>query len=240
MNYKDFLENINITMEDFCRESFFENRDHIRVKKEATVVKNLQRIFDAVFKISYEKGFQAMSMRDLSREADMSMGALYAYFSSKEELLEIIQRQGRAIVNRAITVCLDAEASPDLKLRNLIRTHLYLSEIGRPWFYFTFMEAKNLSKKERDEVLAMESFTEKILVDILEEGSAKGIFNQKDHRLTACMIKAMQQEWYLKRWKYSKRKISVDQYADFVLEFVNAFLKPATTGPEQNDKMEDK
>ncbi|MBU0993649.1 MAG: TetR/AcrR family transcriptional regulator [Proteobacteria bacterium] len=217
-------------MEDFCREAFFENRENIRVKKESTVVKNLQKIFDAVFKISYEKGFQAMSMRDLSRETRMSMGALYAYFSSKEELLEIIQRQGRAIVNRSLQLYLEADTPPDVKLRNVIKTHLFLSEIGRPWFYFTFMEAKNLNPKELEEVLAMEAYTENILVDILEEGTSTGLFQKRDHSLTACMIKAMQQDWYLKRWKYSKRKISVDQYADFVLAFVEAFIKSKEIG----------
>ena len=224
MDYQQFLETINITREDFCREAFLENRDQIKVKKEATVVKNLQKIFDAVFTISYEKGFQAMSMRDLSREARMSMGALYAYFSSKEELLEIIQRQGRSIVKRAMEYCLDREKDPDKQLRSVIKTHLFLSEIGRPWFYFTFMEAKNLNPKELEEVLVMEGYTEKVLLDILEQGTAKGMFKKKDHHLTASMIKAMQQDWYLKRWKYAKRKVTVDQYADFVIEFVEAFI----------------
>ena len=224
MDYQQFLETINITREDFCREVFVENRDQIRVKKEATVVKNLQKIFDAVFTISYEKGFQAMSMRDLSRESRMSMGALYAYFSSKEELLEIIQRQGRSIVKRAMEYCLDAEKDPGRRLRSVIKTHLFLSEIGRPWFYFTFMEAKNLNPKELEEVLVMEGYTEKVLWDILEEGTAAGMFKKRDHHLTASMIKAMQQDWYLKRWKYAKRKITVDQYADFVIEFVEAFI----------------
>ena len=225
MDYQQFLETINITREDFCREVFVENRDQIRVKKEATVVKNLQKIFDAVFKISYEKGFQAMSMRDLSRESQMSMGALYAYFSSKEELLEIIQRQGRSIVKRAMEYCLDMEKDPDKQLRSVIKTHLFLSEIGRPWFYFTFMEAKNLNPKELEEVLVMEGYTEKVLLEILEEGTAAGMFQKRDHHLTASMIKAMQQDWYLKRWKYAKRKITVDQYADFVIEFVEAFVQ---------------
>jgi hypothetical protein len=41
--------------------------------------------------------------------------------------------------------------------------------------------------------------------------------------LTASLIKAMLQDWYLKRSKYRIREISVDQYTDFVLEMVEAF-----------------
>jgi len=45
--------------------------------------------------------------------------------------------------------------------------------------------------------------------------------------LTASVIKAMLQDWYLKRSKYRKRNISVDHYARFVLQFVEAFILDA-------------
>jgi len=34
----------------------------------------------------------------------------------------------------------------------------------------------------------------------------------------------MVQDWYLKRSKYAGRKISVDQYARFILQFVESFI----------------
>ena len=43
------------------------------------------------------------------------------------------------------------------------------------------------------------------------------------NNLTASIIKAMLQDWYLKRWKYAKRRVSVEKYARFVLAFVEAF-----------------
>ena len=100
MNYQEFKQKVNDTKQDICREVYQQNQESIRIKKEKTAIKNFEIIFDAVFKISYIKGFQAMSMRDLSRETNLSMGALYGYFKSKEELLAIIQRQGRSMVKR--------------------------------------------------------------------------------------------------------------------------------------------
>jgi len=46
----------------------------------------------------------------------------------------------------------------------------------------------------------------------------------RDPQLTASVIKAMVQDWYLKRSKYASRKISVDQYARFILQFVESFI----------------
>jgi AcrR family transcriptional regulator len=94
MNYQEFIANANISTDRLCREIYRANRDKIQIKKEATVVRNLNRIFEATLKLSNEKGFQAMTMRDFSRETGLSLGALYAYFASKDELLAMILAPG--------------------------------------------------------------------------------------------------------------------------------------------------
>ena len=137
MDYAQFQKQVSLSKKDICREAFADNRNTIRVKKEGTVVKNLERIFDATLKISNKKGFQAMSMRDLSKETKLSMGALYAYFSSKEELLEMLQHQHRTITIRILETYIHAQKDALAKHDVAIRTHLYLSEIMQPWFYFS-------------------------------------------------------------------------------------------------------
>ncbi len=224
MDYTDFQKKIRLSKYDLCREVYRENRSSIRVKKEKTVVQNLERIFSATLRISNKKGFQAMSMRDLSRETRMSMGALYSYFASKEELLAMLQNQRRAITRRILDERIAQESEPAARLRVAILTHLYLSEAMQPWFYFSYMEAKNLSQKEQDLAVASELYTEKLFTDILEQGRVQGDFELHDPQLTASVIKAILQDWYLKRGKYARRKISVDQYGLFVLQFVEAFL----------------
>ena len=225
MDYADFQKKIKLSKFELCREVYRENRDSIRVRKEDKVVKNLERIFSATLRISNRKGFQAMSMRDLSREANLSMGALYSYFASKEELVAMLQNQRRRVTRRILDERISQESKPSARLRVAIFTHLYLSEAMQPWFFFSYMEAKNLSQKEQDLAVASELYTEKLLADILNQGQSQGAFELHDPMLTASVIKAMLQDWYLKRRKYAKRGVSVDQYARFVLEFVEAFIR---------------
>ena len=229
MTYAEFQKQVKLSKQDIFREVFLANRHSIRVKKEHTVVKNLELIFSATLKISNKKGFQAMSMRDLSRETRLSMGALYSYFASKEDLLSMLQHQRRTITGRILKERIDRESEPTAKLHTAILTHLYLSEVMQPWFYFSYMEAKNLSQKEQALAVASERFTEKVIADILEGGKSGGIFNLDDCQLTASVVKAMLQDWYLKRSKYRKRNISVDHYSEFVLQFVEAFILPQKT-----------
>jgi AcrR family transcriptional regulator len=172
-------------------------------------------------------------MWDLGRETDLSIGALYSYFSSKEELLAILQHQRRTMTQRILQEYIEKEADPAARLRAAISTHLYLSEAMQPWFYFSYMEAKNLSKKEQALAVASELYTEKIFADILNQGRASGYFSLSDPQLTASVIKAMVQDWYLKRSKYARRNISVDQYARFILQFVESFISNQRPPAEQ-------
>jgi TetR/AcrR family transcriptional regulator, cholesterol catabolism regulator len=227
MTYAEFLKKHSLSRQDISRNTYIENRKTIRIKKEATALKNLDTIFEATLKIANKKGFQAMTMRDLSRETGMSMGSLYTYFASKEDLLRTLQHQHQTYFLQLLEKCIAGMTQPMDKLHTAIQTFLYLSEAMQPWFYFSFMETKNLSRTEKDKAVTNELITEKMIADILIEGQRKGIFLQHDPQLGAGVIKAMLQDWYLKRRKHAKRDISVDRYTAYLQQFVEAFfLKP--------------
>jgi len=223
MDYQEFKKIYGSSNLDIAREIFLHNRESIRIKKEKTATRNLEKIFSAVFKITYKKGFQALNMRALSEETGMSLGSLYAYFTNKDKLLEIIHTQGWAIIKKTFTEVSATGAGPQERLRALVKAHIFLSEFFRPWFYFTFMEARSIKPAEFAAVKSMEEYTQEILTDILVLGEKQNVFKPGNHELTASMIKAMQQEWYLKRWKYRKLNVSADQYAEHLISIIEAF-----------------
>jgi len=224
IDFDGFRQMTLLSMEDICKEIFHENQQSIKIKKEAVAVRNLVNIFYTTLRLSNEKGFQTMSLRDLSSASGLSMGALYSYFSSKDELLEMIQKQGRRITRKVLFDHLDPEDSPRDKMRTLIRVHLYLTEVMQPWFYFAYMETKNLDKAQRKRSIESELFTEQVFNDILQEGQNTGVYRPVDSVLTSGAVKALLQDWYVKRWKYSRRKVSVEDYARFVISFVESAI----------------
>jgi AcrR family transcriptional regulator len=232
MTFDEFRKIVSISKKEISRQIWETNRSAIKVKKEEKVIGNLIKIFDAALEISNAKGFQAMSMRDLSAKSRLSMGAIYSYFSSKDELLHLLQMQGRQIANKILIDQISLVEGPSQKLRMAIQTHVYLSEIMQPWFYFTYIEARNLAKDERKKAIESELYTEKIFIDILTEGAKLGVFKISNIILTASLIKAMLQDWYLKRWKYKKRKINVDDYAELVIGIVESYLSGKVKGVE--------
>lgn len=224
MTFQEFSERVMVSVEELCRDYYRSHRDLIRVKKEEVAVRNLVTIVNATIKLSCRMGFDAMSLRDLSRESGLSMGALYSYFSSKDDLLSIIQYHGQSAVEKMLRDNTRQESDPAQKLRNAIRTHLFLSELMSQWFYFFFMETKNLNKQYQKISVESELMTERIITDILEEGVEARVFRMDNIQLTGSVIKAMMQDWYLKKWKYKQRNVSVETYARFIIDITESYI----------------
>lgn len=225
-SFAGFQKRLKPLLAGMFREIYADNPGSIRVKKEEVAIRNIERIFHAALVLSMKKGFDAMSLRELSRESGLSMGALYTYFSSKEELRGHILTYGVRFA--AETVRADAREGEGAagRLEGAIRSHLYLSEALRPWFYFAYMEARNLSKEEKKKAMHNERMTESVFLEIIEAGAASGEFAGCRPELTAAAVKAMLQDWYLKRWKYREAGVDVEQYARFMIDFIIRAIGP--------------
>jgi len=171
-----------------------------------------------------------MSLRDLSREADMSMGSLYNYIESKEQLSAMILEHVSFLVDTVLTSPTDPAVTARERLRRLLRAHVYLSEVMQPWFFFAYMEAKTFDRRGRRMAIGNELRTERLIAECVAAGQAAGDFAPADPTVTASLVKPLLQDWYLKRWKHRRRGIDPDSYADWVVRFVEAFLDPPGFG----------
>lgn len=223
-SYSDFKRRFEEREDIIWQEIFANNKDIIKIKKEKFVLPNLKSIITSTIELSNRTGFRAMSLRDLSNDTGISMGALYSYIESKKRLMEMILGH----VLRAVETTLGAEEvarlEPRLRLRWLLRNHVYLSEVMQPWFFFAYMEAKSFDRVGKRLAIENELRTEGLIASCIAAGEESGTFRRVDPVMTASLIKPLLQDWYLKRWKYSRRGIGPDAYADWVIDFVEAFL----------------
>lgn len=225
-DFESFKVELGLSKVEICRELYQQNRELIRIKKEHVAVRNLVRIIDSTLHLTGIKGFHAMSLRDLSAHADMSIGGLYSYIRSKEDLIYLIQSHGFLLTRRTLLAYTEDVPDPRERLLEAVKAHIYLSELMQPWFYFSFMEAKSLPERHKREAIAIELEVENIFFAIIEEGISQSAFRTVDARLLASLCKAMMQDWYLKRRKYSRQNVGVTQYADLVGDVLDRYLRP--------------
>lgn len=224
-DFESFKIELSLSKVEICRELYRKNRDMIRIKKEHVAVNNLVRIIDSTLRLTRTKGFHAMSLRDLCADSGFSIGGLYAYIKSKDDLIYLIQGHGFLLTRRTMLAYTQEVDSPRDKLLAAVKAHVYLSELMQPWFYFSFMETKSLPEKHKKEAISVELEVEEIIRGIIQEGIKVKAFRSVNAKLLASMCKAMMQDWYLKRRKYNNQGTDVTQYAEFVGDILENYLR---------------
>ena len=223
-DFESFKAELSLSKVEICRALYRQNAEHIRIRKEHVAVPNLVRIIESTLRLTRAKGFHAMSLRDLSADSGMSIGGLYAYIRNKDDLVHLIQMHGMLLTRRTLHDYTADVTDPRDRLHSALRAHVYLSELMQPWFYFSFMETRNLPAAQKQEAIAIEREVEDIFHNIIVDGMQKDCFRAVDARMLAAISKAMMQDWYLKRRKYRDHKVDPTQYADFLCEMMDRYL----------------
>jgi AcrR family transcriptional regulator len=79
---------------------------------EAHLAARRRQIVDAATRCFVRNGFHASSMQDVIKEAELSVGAFYRYFRSKNELIRAIAEDAIGNVTRALDAALASDPPP--------------------------------------------------------------------------------------------------------------------------------
>lgn len=96
----------------------------LTMKTPMTLGERQQHILNAAITCFIEKGFHATSMRDIARQADVSLGNLYNHFSGKQQLIsEVAALEQNELA--PVTDALNALLQPDITSLRDILSHLF-------------------------------------------------------------------------------------------------------------------
>ncbi len=129
----------------------------------------MERLLDHAASIFCDKGYEGASMRDLSRACGMSLAGLYHYFSSKEELLYLIQKHAfRTIINQ-VKERLTASNDPEQRVRIFIESHLEYFLANKEAMKVLTHEDETLKNGRGAEIRAIKREYYRICFDLLED-----------------------------------------------------------------------
>lgn len=194
------------------------NAEAIGVKRKHTALENLEKIFMATFRLANTIGFRAMTLRDLCRETGLSMGGLYGYIQTKDQIAAMVEDVIRH-VSEVSHKWFDHIADPLDRLESTLRGIIYFSELLQPWFYFVFLESRSLSQEQKNIAKDTELRMQSQLAALLHATRA---LPQASAQLLAAHCMALVHDWHLKRWKFRTANITPDAFADSVVGLVRA------------------
>lgn len=116
-----------------------------------------RRIVEGASQVLFEQGFHGVSIRDIASACGMSMGQLYHYISSKDDILYLMHRHSQELWHQHLAeASFEQMTDPADKLEHGLRISIkYLSE-NRDMIQFLYTESKYLDGEHLRQVLELD------------------------------------------------------------------------------------
>lgn len=178
-----------------------------------------EQIFKAASKLILEKGYHMTTLRDISRETGISLGNLYDYINTKEDILYILHGKTATLVEEATDKKISYVREPVQKLKELIEGELVTVDKYQDLIMCIYQESHALSKSSLKAVLSREEAHIGRFRKVIEEGIDLGMFKPFNPTMLAHIIRMMIDCWVLKRWALRER-VSLEEIKRGIVEIV--------------------
>jgi AcrR family transcriptional regulator len=175
----------------------------------------LQQILKTAAKIFAGKGFHKTSVRDISRATRMSLAGLYYYFTTKEELLYLIQERCFVTLLQRWEQAAPLEADVRARIRVFAENHLSFFLHNMHEMKVMAHEDESLTGEFNDKILVLKRRYVKVIMDLIaelrEREDGKGI----DLRVATFSLFGMMNWIYT--WYQPKRDLPLRQLTEQML-----------------------
>jgi len=176
------------------------------VKDKELIETRRKEIVNAAVDLFVRKGFHRTTIREIAKKFGMSVGTLYEYIRTKEDILilvcDYINTAVRVRVSPSVEITQDSAKS----LKNAIEIYYRIMDELQDYIIFLYQETKSLSHENRKYIFQSEEDMTNIFVEILRHGVKQGSFDieEKNILLTAHNIMVQGQMWAFRRWAIQK------------------------------------
>ena len=184
------------------------------IKDENKIIERRQQIVDAGVKLFKEKGFHRATTRELAKAAGFSIGTLYEYIRTKEDVLFLVCDN----IFNEVTKCLSQFQSKTGTIEGLkeaIRQYFLLIDTMPEEFTIMYQETKSLPKEAMhyilDKELEMVAIFERMLQDCVKVGNLS--LSEEAIYLAANHVVVQGQSWAFRKWALQKR-FTIEQYIE--------------------------
>ena len=138
-----------------------------------------QAIIETAKRLFAEQGFGATSVADIAGAAEIPVGSIYTYFSSKEELIRAIVEEGWADLRGRLLESFATTDRPDEKFRLLLDT--FLPELLGDLDFITILLSEGIGYTRIEEkTKELSSMISSIMAPIMLDAPSLRNFSQTD------------------------------------------------------------
>jgi len=192
------------------------------VKSPQLVKTRRRQIINAAVELFIKNGFHKTTTREIAHAAGLSIGSLYEYIASKEDILYLVCDAIHADVERLVTRILKQSGGGKRALEDILREYFLVCHRMSDFILLIYQETRALPEQWQKKVLENELRITGLFVAALTQLRDHSVLSGMDDRtveLAAHNISVMGHMWTFRRWFFN-RHYDIEEY----IERQTAFL----------------
>lgn len=179
------------------------------------------QIIKAAFRLIAARGIQKTSIREIAAASEMTVGNLYHYVGTREDIIHLAINYGleqvRKLIREINDLCETLE--PKEALTAAIDSYIRYQHANWEGTVFLYKEMGSFSPSLRLPVVEVNSHMHDAFIRIMKKGCKTGVFTSANIDMVAGTIVSMGDMWALKRWQF-KKNYSLDKYISSLTQMI--------------------
>lgn len=192
------------------------------VKDAELIEKRRKQIIQSAIMLFQQKGFHRTTTREIAKQAGFSIGTLYEYVRTKEDVLFLVYEAINDRVYNHLKTSVELNEPSLSNVYKAIDSYYRLVDDMQEEVVILYQEVKSLAPELRDIILEKERQMVMFLKDALLL-SMSHEFDEHRAELLANNIFVQGQMWAFRRW-ILRKKYTLNDYITYQIDFLKSSL----------------
>ncbi len=193
-----------------------------QIKDPELVERRRRQIVDAAVQLFIKNGFHKTTTRQIAGAAGFSIGSLYEYIASKEDILYLVCDAIHAEVERGVSEAMARATGGRNSLAEVIREYFLVCHRMSDHILLIYQETQSLPPQWRKRVLENEVRITGIFMEVLAHLISTDDLphlSERSMELIAHNISVLGHMWTFRRW-FLARHYSIEDYIELQTKFI--------------------
>jgi AcrR family transcriptional regulator len=193
-----------------------------QIKNQELVRERRRQIVDATVHLFVEHGYHKTTTRMIAKAAGFSIGSLYEYVGSKEDVLYLVCEAIHTEVEKAVEEALAGSKSATATLTGVIREYFFVCDRMNDHVLLMYQVTQFLPTQWKNKALENELRITDIFIQALLRLSGQGELPRIDKEMASLVghnISVLGHMWAFRRWHLAK-KFTIESYIEYQTRFI--------------------
>ena len=191
-----------------------------RIKSAKLIDSRRKQIIDGAIEIFTAKGFHSATVREIADAAGLTMGSLYNYIRSKEDIVYFVYDYITKVLRDEVKEAIAEMTDPEERLKTALRQNLKSIYENQDIVMFIYKASTFLDKESLHEVLTRETEYIELFEDLLRDYFGGMQVDAGRIRLAADLLTYIPVIVTFRRWSLRRRFESMDVVLQGIFDFV--------------------